>query len=264
MSINADEDTEFNDALRKHGILPPKEEAPRTPSPPPSPTLEDMLDELTLSEMQEMSEDAPDDETERYIAARRQWQLEHDKMMEKKARFGRIYPIGREDYTREVTEASCVNEPDDENDSGTGVICFLYKDGITASDQAFVHLKTLAARYPRTKFVSIVGDKCIPNLPDARIPMLIIYKKGEILNQVVAWGRDRPRIIEELEAMLLVAGAVHIPDLPRKGRKSDDSDEEEDEAPSRMRSAATATNGRRTKNIRKSEDSDGSDFEFDL
>ena len=47
----------------------------------------------------------------------------------KRARFGRVYPIGREDYTREVTEASVVNENDDTKDLGTGVVCFLYKDG---------------------------------------------------------------------------------------------------------------------------------------
>lgn len=94
------------------------------------------------------------------------------------------------------------------------MVCFLYKDGcvlpssyscnnqlissysIPASDRTFVQIRTLAARYPRTKFVSIIGDKCIPNLPDARVPMLIMYKKGEIKNQVVAWGADRERRIE--------------------------------------------------------------------
>ena len=47
----------------------------------------------------------------------------------KRARFGRVYPIGREDYTREVTEASKISEDGDEDEKGTGVICFLYKDG---------------------------------------------------------------------------------------------------------------------------------------
>lgn len=58
------------------------------------------------------------------------------------------------------------------------------------------HIRILAGRYPRTKFVSIVGDKCIPNLPDARVPMFIVYKKGDIRNQIVAWGADRERRIE--------------------------------------------------------------------
>ena len=45
------------------------------------------------------------------------------------ARFGRVYPISREDYMREVTEASQVNEEGDEHQKGTGVVVFLYKDG---------------------------------------------------------------------------------------------------------------------------------------
>lgn len=67
---------------------------------------------------------------------------------------------------------------------------------IPRSERAFEHIRILAQKYPHTKFVSIVGDKCIPNLPDARLPMLIIYRKGEVLNQIVAWGGDRERRVE--------------------------------------------------------------------
>ena len=67
---------------------------------------------------------------------------------------------------------------------------------IPRSDRTFQHVKTLAGKYPRTKFVSIVGDKCIPNLPDSRIPMLVVYKKGDIRNQVIGWGADRERRME--------------------------------------------------------------------
>jgi hypothetical protein len=41
-----------------------------------------------------------------------------------------VYPIGRDDYTREVTQASEVDEDGpDAAGKGTGVVCFLYKDG---------------------------------------------------------------------------------------------------------------------------------------
>jgi hypothetical protein len=73
---------------------------------------------------------------------------------------------------------------------------------IPRSDRATEHIKTLAARYPRSKFVSIVGDKCIPNLPDNRVPMFIVYKKGDIRNQITAWGADRERRIEGMPANL--------------------------------------------------------------
>ncbi|KAJ6581365.1 thioredoxin-like protein [Mycena capillaripes] len=271
MSVNVDEDTEFNDALRKHGIIPPKEAPPPSPSPPPSPTFDDLLDDFTPAELAELGEDAHDDEAERAIGAYRLQRLAEERAAAQLARFGRVYPIGREDYTREVTEASNVDEAGDEAAQGTGVVCFLYKDGQPRSERTFGHMHTLAARHPRTKFVSIVGDKCIPNLPDSRVPMIIVYKKGEIRNQVVAWGADRERTLDELEILLLVTGAIIPPERPPE-RKRNDSDEEDsdddDEPASRMRSAATSTNGRAHKNIRgppkkKADDSD-SDFDFDL
>ena len=87
------------------------------------------MNDFNLNELQELSEDAPDDETERFIAQYRLQRIADEKKEQRRARFGRIYPIGREDYTREVTEASKLNEDDDGEEKGTGVICFLYKDG---------------------------------------------------------------------------------------------------------------------------------------
>ncbi|KDR81906.1 hypothetical protein GALMADRAFT_58747 [Galerina marginata CBS 339.88] len=196
MAVNPNEDTEFNDALRKHGIIPPKETTPPSPSPPPSPTLDDVLNEFTAKELLELGEDAPDDETERLIALHRRQRLAEERKDQSRARFGDVYPIGRDDYTREITEASKIDEEDDDNELGTGVVCFLYKDGLPRSDRAFQHIRGLAKRYPRTKFVSIVGDKCIPNLPDSRVPMFIVYRKGDIRQQIVAWGADRDRRLE--------------------------------------------------------------------
>lgn len=47
------------------------------------------------------------------------------------------------------------------------------------------YLDILAEKYPSTKFVSIVGDKCIPNYPDRNLPTLIIYRDGELHRQIV-------------------------------------------------------------------------------
>ncbi|THH31526.1 hypothetical protein EUX98_g2660 [Antrodiella citrinella] len=287
MAVNPDEDTEFNDALRKHGIIPPREAPPPSPSPPPPPTLQDTLEGLTLDELKELGEDAGDDDVERIVEQFRQQRLAQlDKL--KDARFGRVYPIGRDDYTREVTDASAIDQDEEENKGkGTGVVCFLYKDGYVArssilcyatahgafsiprSEKTFEHIRILAQRHPHTKFVSIVGDKCIPNLPDTRIPMLIIYRNGDVLNQIVSWGADRERRIEELEAVLILAGAI-IPQPqppPRSGRdsdRSDEDDESDDEPLSKMRSAATKTNARSAKNIRSSKKEDDSGSDFDL
>jgi hypothetical protein len=165
---------------------------------------------MTPAELREMGEDTNDDEVERLVEKIRRQRLEEIKKAES-SRFGHVYPIGRDDYTREVTEASKVSIPGDPG-RGTGVVCLLYKDGhvlfhpgyfsispntrLPRSERTFEHIRVLAQRHPITKFVSIVGDKCIPDLPESRQPMLVVYRDGEVQNQIVAWGGDRERRLE--------------------------------------------------------------------
>lgn len=127
---NPDEDTEWNDILRKHGILPPRPKTPPSPSPPPSPTISDKLKGASESTLKELEDDAADSETERIVQEYRRKRMQEFRKAEKRGRFGEMLPIGRDDYKREVTEASRVDE---EGAEGTGrgqpVVCYLYKDG---------------------------------------------------------------------------------------------------------------------------------------
>lgn len=127
-----------NDALRQYGIIPPKPAAPKTPSPPASPTLASALaaGSPTLDELDLLDEAAVDSDEERLIASYKRQRLNEMKAEGKATRrFGEVQPIGRDDYTREVTEASKVAESDEEEKHegdgwhGTGVVCFLYQDG---------------------------------------------------------------------------------------------------------------------------------------
>jgi hypothetical protein len=289
-----------DEALRKHGILPPREPTPPSPSPPPSPTLDDILEELTSRELRELGEDAQDDAVERRFAQHRAQRLVDERMEAQRKRFGTVIPIGRDDYTREVTESSMQDEPGDVEARGTGVVCFLYKDGyvscsspwtlvssmyalydsIPRSDRAHVHVRTLATRHPRTKFVSIVGDKCIPDLPDSRIPMFIVYRKSQIVTQITAWGLGQERTLEggfivvninqkigvdcttttELETLLIRSGAIIPPKRPPADSK-DDLDDESDEGSSQMKSKSTWANYKNVRNTSKNGDSD-SDFDL--
>ena len=83
---------------------------------------------MSDAELRDLAEDVRNDETERMIEKFRQQRLEEERRRAK-ARFGRVYPIGRDDYTREVTEASQVAQDGKPEGHGTGVVCFLYKDG---------------------------------------------------------------------------------------------------------------------------------------
>lgn len=81
-----------------------------------------------------------------------------------RARFGEVLPIIKADYKREVTDASRGDGRDTEG-KGIGVVCFLYKDSEIESRLLGIHIKTLAKRYPATKFTSIISDMCIEGYP---------------------------------------------------------------------------------------------------
>lgn len=58
--------------------------------------------------------------------------MEEVKKLNRTRRYGSVLPIGRESYTREINEASEEDVDPDNADlkgKGTGVVCFLWKDG---------------------------------------------------------------------------------------------------------------------------------------
>jgi len=229
-----------------------------------------MLEGFSSKELREQADDAVDDDEARAIESYRRKRLEEMRADQRRARFGEVYPIGRDDYNREVTEASNADEGDEDmKGKGTGVVCFLYKDGHPASMNAFQHLRTLARRHPRTKFVSIVGDKCIPNYPDKHLPSLFIYRKGEIIQQEVAWGAGIERSLEDLDKLLARTGVV-IPNekpLSRYQELDLDDDHLDDDNDHFGRPTTGLVNSRAQKNIRDSRrnvEDDDDDFDFDI
>lgn len=49
-------------------------------------------------------------------------------------------------------------------------------------------LDQLASLYPSTKFVKIVSDHCIENYPDKNVPTMLVYRKGQMMGQIVGLG----------------------------------------------------------------------------
>ncbi|KAB5594388.1 Phosducin-like protein [Ceratobasidium theobromae] len=227
---NPNEDTEWNDILRKQGILPPRPKTPPSPSPPPSPTISDKLKGASDSVLKELEDDAGNSETERIVQEYRRKRLRELRSAEKRGRFGEMLPIGRDDYKREVTEASQIDEEGAEGKGrGQPVVCYLYKDGDVACSRLTEHLKILAARYPSTKFVSIIGNKCIENYPDRHLPTLFFYRNGSPVSQVTAWGTDRPRTLQDIEGIL--RALAMIPEKPpvQQPQSNPDSPDSDDE-----------------------------------
>ncbi|EPQ26434.1 uncharacterized protein PFL1_06082 [Pseudozyma flocculosa PF-1] len=253
MDINPNEDTEFHDALRARGIIPQKPPS-RSPS-PELPTESELrsqalkqatVEDIDLALEQDGYDQVGEDE-ERILLRLRAQRMAQMATESKRHRFGRVFPITRPDYTREVTEASkedpngkAAGASDDQEEDddgraetgagsvgtdqpqkvkGTGVVCFLYKDGMDTCRLLAGYLDTLAAKYPGTKFVSIVGDKCIPNYPDKNLPTLLIYRNGELHRQIVGL---RPEIgldgmntkCEDIELLLTAVGVLDRSQVP--------------------------------------------------
>lgn len=145
--------THSNDALRAHGILPPKPPS-REPSPDiPHITHRDAVQAVAATaDAQQLSilleGDGIDSDDERMFEDYRRKRMAQMRTEEKKGRFGTMEPLAREDFVREVTEGSklgsdgqpepelAVGSDDEDGEAaaalagprGTGVVVFLFKD----------------------------------------------------------------------------------------------------------------------------------------
>lgn len=94
-----------------------------------------MEDDDDLEDLED--DDIPQSILEKYRSER----MEEVKKLDKTRRYGSVLPIGRESYTREINEAS-EEDIDSDNpelkDKGTGVVCFLWKDGYVGIYGRFV------------------------------------------------------------------------------------------------------------------------------
>lgn len=117
-----------NDALRARGIIPKLPTPPRTPSPERELTSRERLeqqDDLSDDDLLDLEDDLPAAVLDSY----RQQRMKEFTDRASKRKFGGLREISREDYTREITEASKQDMDEKQYEGqGTGVICFLYKE----------------------------------------------------------------------------------------------------------------------------------------
>jgi hypothetical protein len=130
-----------NDALRGRGIIPTKEDdndpsasSSSNHQPSAQELLQARVDNADLSDDEDLlaleADDIPSSLLEKY----RNERLEEVKKLDRSRKFGDVIPIGRESYTRDINEASEVDVEIGEGNEelkgkGTGVVCFLWKDG---------------------------------------------------------------------------------------------------------------------------------------
>ncbi|KAF2229529.1 phosducin family protein [Viridothelium virens] len=219
---NPNADTEWNDILRKHGVIPEK---------PPSPTPmieeaivearrlahENRLEGKGVDELDEF-EDEEDDE---FLDTYRRKRLAELNTISSASIFNQVYPLQKPDYSRDVTEAS----------EKTFVLVLLTSSqGTNVESQLLIEIwRELARRFGDIKFCQIRGDMCIEGYPEKNTPTVLIYKDKDIKRQIVTLRelRGSQTTIEDLEQVLVSVGAINRTD-PRLQRQNNEDPTQRD------------------------------------
>ncbi|XP_027001261.1 phosducin-like protein 3 [Tachysurus fulvidraco] len=206
------EDTEWNDILRKKGILPPKEiqkEDEEEEQILQQQSVVKTYENMTLEELQD-NEDEFSEEDEVAIEMYRQKRLAEWKAKQLQNVFGEVKEISGQDYVQEVNKAG----------DKIWVVLHLYKQGIPLCTLINQHLASLAQKFPDTKFLKSISTTCIANYPDRNLPTIFVYHEGEMKAQFIGplvFGGMNLKC-DELEWRLAESGAVKT-DLEENPRK---------------------------------------------
>ncbi|XP_046481672.1 viral IAP-associated factor homolog [Neodiprion pinetum] len=202
------EDTEWNDALRKQGIIPAKEKEKEITEDQIVDLLESTIDKklgrashnadsLTLDELDELE----DEEDEKVLLEYRRKRIAEIKELTEKAKFGEVREISAQDYVQEV---NCAGKE-------IWVVLHLYKQGIPLCSLLNQHLTSLARKFPATKFLKSISTTCIPNWPDSNLPTIFIYNNGNMVKQFIGPIELRGMKITEAELEWLLGQAKAVP-----------------------------------------------------
>ncbi|KAH9841278.1 phosducin [Teratosphaeria destructans] len=227
-------DTEWNDILRKHGVIPEK---------PPSPTPmieeaiqqarelahENRLEGKDLDELDELE----DDEDEAFLDSYRQKRMQEMASLQAASVYNQVYPIQKPEYSKEVTE---------ESKKAFVLVLLTSSSGTNIESQRLIEIwRELARKYGDVKFCQMQADLCIEGYPDRNTPTVLIYKDEQIRKQLVTLKElnGTKTGIEDLEKVLLGVGAVkHADKRLLVNRK------EEDEPPQRSIRQSERSRGR--------------------
>ncbi|KAK4985943.1 hypothetical protein LTR66_003450 [Elasticomyces elasticus] len=218
-------DTEWNDILRKHGIIPEK-------PPSPTPIIEEALTEarrlahenrLEGKDLDELAglEDEEDDaflESYRNAAKRcSKKRLQELSTIQSSSIFNQVYHLQKPDYPREVTEASKKHFV---------LVLLTSSQGINTESRLLIEIwRELARKFGDVKFCQMQADMCIEGYPERNTPTILIYREGNIVKQMVTLKEMNGvrTTIEDLEDLLKAVGAIGSQDSRlRRPKERDD------------------------------------------
>jgi len=209
-------DTEWNDILRKHGVIPEK---------PPSPTPmiqeaierarelahENRLEGKDLDGLDEL-EDLEDDD---FLDSYRQKRMAELSTITAASVYNQVYHIQKPDYSKDVTE---------ESQKAHILVLLISSQGTNTESRVLIEIwRELSKKFGDVKFCQMRADLCIEGYPDKNTPTVLIYKDGDIKRQIVTLrDLNGPRTsVQDLEKLLVDVGAVKLGDSRLK-RKTED------------------------------------------
>lgn len=216
-------DTEWNDILRKHGIIPEK-------PPSPTPMIEEAILEgrrlahknrLEGKEIDELDE-LEDEEDEEFLEQYRQRRLKELSSLQKKSVYGSVYPISKPEYSRDVTEAS---------NRGPVLVNLTSSLGTNVESRILSELWRQAAKeYGDIKFCETRATQTIEGYPERNCPTILIYHKGDIVKQVVTLATvgGLKMSMLDLDKLLVEVGAIPDTDMRvlKRRRAAEDAEDE--------------------------------------
>ncbi|KAI1613863.1 phosducin family protein [Exophiala viscosa] len=210
-------DTEWNDILRKHGIIPEK---PKDPEPMIQEALleavqrahDNRLEDKDLDELAELE----DEEDEAFLEQYRKRRLAELSSLEKQSIYGQVYGLQKPDYARDVT---------DESSKAFVLVNLTSSLGTNVESRILTELwRQAAVKFGNVKFCQIRADLCIEGYPERNTPTILVYKDGDIKRQVVTLAHlNGPRTsMRDIERLLLEVGAITENDVRLKRKDSDE------------------------------------------
>ncbi|KAL9066043.1 MAG: hypothetical protein Q9161_007833 [Pseudevernia consocians] len=196
-------DTEWNDILRKHGVIPEK-------PPSPTPLIQEALTEarkqahenrLEDKDLDELN-DLEDEEDEAFLQKYRNQRMAELSTIATASVFNQVYPLQKPDYSKDVTEAS----------SKAFVLVHLTSSlGTNIQSRLLTELwREMARKFGDVKFCEIRADMCIEGYPERNTPTILVYRDGDIKKQVVTLRElgGEHTTIKDLQNLLVGVGAL--------------------------------------------------------
>ncbi len=113
-------------------------------------------------------------------------------------KFGDVQPIAKDEWTREITDASQDN----------WVLAYLWDSSLEECRVMEEVLRVVARNHRDVKFVSIQAQHAVENWPTRNCPTLFMYHKGSLQNQLLGIRKlgGVNMKVEDLEEYLADAG----------------------------------------------------------